>query len=115
MAATVTDFSGADVAVGAVGDGAGVAHVEVVTGDGILTVFFLEGVVEVVFSLEGAAPTATTTALVAGDVAARTVFVWLMVVTLADAEVGDGLQVWVSVADCVPAAETVVTCACVTT
>lgn len=85
MVETVMDFSGGDVVVVTVGNGAGV---EVVTGDGILTVFSA-----VVCSLEGHAVSkgvVTWTFSVGGDDVTATAFSLAVVVTVVDVAVVEG-------------------------
>lgn len=86
VVAAVVDFCGDDVVV-TVGNGAGVAPVEV-TGGGMLTVCCaaVEGVVEECFA---AATDVTWTPSVGGGVVAETVFAMAVGVTLADVVVGE--------------------------
>lgn len=121
VVATAMDFSGDDVVVVTVGNGAGV---EVVTGGGILTAFsaVVGGVVDVVCSLEGAAAATgivSWTFSVGDDAVAVTVLDLAVVVTLADVVVGDGLQVGVGTAQVfaedAPATGTADSCPCVAT
>lgn len=122
VVATVVDFSGGDVVVVTVGNGAGVASVKVVTGGGIFTVFSaaVQGAVEPTCSLGGSAPTGavavTLTPSVGADGGAVTVFALAVVVTLADVVAGEGVQIGAGgFARAVPATETADTCACVAT
>ena len=94
VAVTVIDFPGDDDDdVVTVGDGAGVAVVEAVTGGGILAV--LSAVLEVgVEEFEGAAPAGavTLTTSVGDDAVTVTVVALTAVVTLADVVEGEGVQ-----------------------
>lgn len=117
---TVMDFSGDDVVVVTVGNGAGAAPGDVVTGGGIVTVFsaVVAGVVEDVCSLGGGAAATgvgTWTFSVGGVEVTVTVFALAVVVTLVDIAVGEGVQVGVGAAggfaEDVPATGAAITCA----
>lgn len=116
VVATVMDFSGDDVVVVTVGNEAGAAPVEVVSGGGIFIVFSAVVTGVVVCSLEGAVATGvvTWTPSVGGDVVTVTVLALAVEVILADVVVGEGVQIGVGAAggfaEDVPATETVVPC-----
>lgn len=112
VVATVTDVIVVSVVVVTIGNGAGVAPAEVVPGGVFLTVFstVVEGVVEVMCSLEGDSPKGVVTwnPSVAGVVTV-TVFVLFVVGTLADV-VEVEAQIGMDVAEEVSDTKTVLTC-----
>lgn len=112
---TVLDSSEDGEAVVTVDDGVFVAPVEIVTDCGILTVFsaVVEGLAEVMCSLEATVPAEVVTFTPSVGVDVGTVTVFAVVATLAEVIVGDGVQVGIGAAEDVSTTEAVVSCAAV--
>lgn len=112
---TVLDSSEDGVAVVTVDDGVTVAPVQIVTAGGILTVFsaVVEGLAEVICSLEATAPAEVVIFTPSVGIDVVTVTVFAVVATLAEVVVGDGVQVGIGAAEDVSTVEAVVTCAAV--